>query len=109
MARRPYPFRRRKRAATTVALQVLARADPLDGAATLGFLALGHESADVDDALALLARDLRPVVGVGRVGKVFVLLVLLLDRLEQVAGADAPAFPGNGPFDGQLLGPAHDV
>ncbi len=36
--------------------------------------------ADVDDPLALLARDLGPVVRVGGVGQVLVLLVLLVDR-----------------------------
>ena len=46
-------------------------------------LALVDERADEDDALALLARDLRPVVGVGRVRQVLVLLVLLLDRVER--------------------------
>ena len=76
-------------------LQVLAGADPLDGPAAGGFLALGHERAHVDDALALLARDLGPVVGVGGVGQVLVLLVLLLDRVEQVVGADAPVAAGD--------------
>ena len=69
--------------------EVLARADPLDGAAAGGVvLAGGDERADVDDALALLARDLRPVVGVGRVREVLVLLVLLVDGHQEVVGAD---------------------
>jgi hypothetical protein len=51
------------------------------------------EGTDVDDPLALLARDLRPVVGVGGVRQVLVLLVLLVDRVEQVLGADAPEPP----------------
>ena len=71
--------------------QVLAGGDPLDGATALGLVVVGgHERAHVDDALALLARDLGPVVGVGRVGQVLVLLVLLVDRLDEVVGADAP-------------------
>src|SRR5438093_9642718 len=47
-----------------VRLEVLPGGDPLDRAAALGLRALGDERADVDDPLALLARDLRPVVGV---------------------------------------------
>src|SRR3954451_10678370 len=55
-------------------LQVLAGVGGrVDGPAGLGALA-ADERADVDDPLALLARDLRPVVGVGRVGQVLVLL-----------------------------------
>src|SRR5205807_7123908 len=90
-------------------LQVLAGADPLDGPSARGLLALGEEGAHVDDALALLARDLGPVVGVGGVGQVLVLLVLLPDGGEEVVGADALALAGDGPLDGELLGPAHDV
>src|SRR2546423_8329060 len=90
-------------------LQVLTRSHPLDGAAPGGLLALGEQGANVDDALALLARDLGPVVGVGGVGQVLVLLVLLLDGGQEILGADAFAFVGNRPLDGELLGPAHDV
>src|SRR5688572_27570460 len=100
---RPYPQPR------LGALQVLARTDSLDGTTTGGLLALGHEHPQEDDALALLAGDLGPVVRVGGVGQVFVLLVLLADRLEQVLGADAAALVGDLPLDGPLLGPAHDV
>src|SRR5947208_303860 len=90
-------------------LEVLAGAHPFDGAATGGLLALGHEHPQEDDALALLARDLGPVVRVGGVGQVLVLLVLLPDRLEEVVGADASAVAGDLALDGQLLGPPHDV
>src|SRR5437016_5133744 len=90
-------------------LEVLTGAHPLDGAATGGLLALREDRAHVDDALALLPRDLRPVVGVGGVGQVLVLLVLLPDRLEQVGASDAPAVAGDVALDGQLLGPADDV
>src|SRR3954454_19888668 len=103
MTRGPYPFTGER------PLEILAGTDTLDGPSPGGFLALGHEGADVHDPLALLARDLGPVVGVGGVGQVLVLLVLLLDRLEQVGGTDAPALAGDDPLDGQLLGPAHDV
>src|SRR4030095_11195507 len=40
---------------------------------------LAHQGLDVDDPLALLAGNLRPVVRVRRVGQVFVLLELLAD------------------------------
>src|SRR5215210_106185 len=90
-------------------LQVLAGAHTLDGPPAGGFLALRHQGADVDDPLALLARDLGPVVGVGGVRQILVLLVLLLDGGEHVGRADAPALAGDRPLDGELLGPAHDV
>src|ERR1700728_849124 len=50
--------------------EVLAGAHALDRTATFGLAVLGHERAHVDDSLPLLARDPRPVVGVGRVGEV---------------------------------------
>src|SRR5687767_13641816 len=100
---RPYPQGRAR------ALQVLAGPDPLDRSPTGGLLALGHEHPEEDDALALLAGDLGPVVGVGGVGQVLVLLVLLADRVEEVLGADAAPGACDLPLDGQLLGPAHDV
>src|SRR3954465_14570864 len=66
-------------------LQVLAGVRRrVDGAAGLVALA-ADERADVDDPLALLARDPRPVVGVGRVGQVLVLLELVEARGHQVA------------------------
>src|SRR5262245_27179425 len=85
--------------------QVLAGGGAFDGSAALeGVLRLVDEGADEDDPLALLARDLRPVVGVGRVGQVLVLLVLLLDGVDEVLRADALLAPGDEPLDGQLLG-----
>src|SRR6266851_3432697 len=89
--------------------EVLTGADPLDGPPTGGLLAFGEDGADVHDALALLPRDLGPIVGVGGVGQVLVLLVLLLDGLEQVGGPNAPAVAGEGALDRQLLGAADDV
>src|SRR5947209_6132682 len=91
------------------ALEVLPGPYALDGAPAGGFLAFGEQRADVDDALALLARDLGPVVGVRGVGQVLVLLVLLLDGSQEVLGADALPLAGNRPLDGELLGPPHDV
>ena len=69
-------------------LQVLTGGDALDLAATGLAVALGQQGAHEDDALALLARDLRPVVGVRGVRQIFVLPELLLDRVEQVLGRD---------------------
>src|SRR5215210_340439 len=79
-------------------LEILACAHTLDGPSAGSFLALRHERADVHDPLALLARDLGPVVGVGGVGQVLVLLVLLLDGFEQVGGTDPPALAGDDPL-----------
>src|SRR5665213_3884650 len=90
--RRPYP---------RFSSKILTGAHPLDGPATLGAQVFADERADVDDPLALLSGDLRPVVGVGGVGEILVLLVLLADRLQEVIGADPPAGPGDGPLDGQ--------
>src|SRR3954451_9349695 len=90
-------------------LEVLTRGDAFDGSATGGLLAFGHEHPQEDDALALLAGDLGPIVGVGGVGQVLVLLVLLADRCQQIVGADALALACDLALDGQLLGPADDV
>src|SRR3954464_15739217 len=71
-------------------LQVLAGVrGRVDGAAGLVALA-ADQRADVDDPLALLARDPRPVVGVGRVGQVLVLLELVQARRRQVADPQSP-------------------
>ena len=48
-------------------LEVLPRLDLLDLTGPSPSFVLADEGADVDDALALLAGDLRPVVGVGGV------------------------------------------
>src|SRR5436305_2691135 len=95
----------------TVWLEVLTGRDPFDGPTAGGLLvlALREQDPQEDDALALLAGDLGPVVGVGGVGEVLVLLVLLADRGEQVLGADAFALACDLALDGQLLGPPHDV
>src|SRR3954452_580690 len=90
-------------------LEVLASSHAFDGAATGGLLALGHEHPQEHDALALLARDLGPVVGIGGVGEILVLLVLLPDRLQQIVGADTTTIARYLALDSQLLGPSHDV
>src|SRR5262249_52089453 len=89
--------------------EVLTRSDAFDLAAAGVAVALVHDRADVDDALALLARDLRPVVGVRRVRQVLVLAELLLDRLEQILGGDPAVATRDRPLDRELLRPAHDV
>src|SRR5690349_18380944 len=96
---------RRRRAEET--LQVLPRVDPVD----LPPLAagVGHQRADVDDALALLPTDPGPVVGVGGVRQVLVLLELVPDRGEQVVLLQALLAHLEEPLDGHLLGPPHDV
>src|SRR5579862_4543804 len=85
------------------------RSDALDGPAPFDLFVVGEEDPQIDDPLALLARDLGPVVRVGGVGQVLVLLVLLADGPQQVVGADAAALARDLPLDGELLGPADDV
>src|SRR3984957_6564111 len=89
--------------------EIFTSADPLNGASPGCLPIFADQGTDIDDPLTLLPRDLGPVVGVGGVGKVLVLLVLLADGLQQVAGPDAAAFSGDGALDGQLLRPPHDV
>src|SRR5215210_7835831 len=81
----------------TKRLQVLTGRHPLDGPTSGGAVTfvMGDERTDVDDALALLARDLRPVVRVGRVRQILVLFVLLHDRRQEVVGADAARAAGD--------------
>src|SRR5258705_5485380 len=93
--------------ASRASLEILARVDDALDAPKL-FLRLAHERLDVDDPLALLAGDLRPVVGVGGVGEVFVLLELLADGGEQVVGHDALLAATDLALEGELFGPAHD-
>src|SRR5204863_5656447 len=89
-------------------LQVLPRVDPFDLPA-LAPLRVAQQGANVHDALALLAGDPGPVVGVRRVGQVLVLLELVSDRVDEVLALD-PLLAGlQQPLDGLLLGPGHDV
>src|SRR5881296_3655473 len=92
---------------SVVTLQVLASGHHLLNAGVL-VVRLAHERPHVDDPLALLAGDLRPVTGVGRVRQIFVLLELLADGREQVVGTDALLAPTDETLEGQLLGAAHD-
>src|SRR5258705_3913114 len=93
--------------ASRASLEILARVDDALDAPKL-FLRLAHERLDVDDPLALLPGDLRPVVGVGGVGEVFVFLELLADGGEQVVGHDALLAATDVALEGELLGPADD-
>ena len=67
-------------------LEVLAGRDGIDGLATLAVGIGVDQRPHVHDALTLLARNLRPVVGIGRVRQILVLLELLTDRGEEVVG-----------------------
>src|SRR5262245_5857422 len=89
--------------------EVLAGGDALDLAAAARAFVVREQGAHEHDALALLARDLRPVIGVRRVRQVLVLAVLLPDRVHQVAGGDALGAAADLPLDRHLLRPTHDV
>src|SRR5713226_7997386 len=88
-------------------LQVLARVDPFDLAALAA--SIRHQGADVDDPLALLARDPGPVVGVRRVGQVLVLLELVADGAKEVLALDALLPLREEALDRRLLGAGDDV
>src|SRR5262244_2067512 len=79
--------------------------NPLDG--PLFLLGLAHQGLDVDDALALLAGDLGPVVRIGRVGQILVLLELLAHRAHHVVEVDALLARLDVALERQLLGPPH--
>src|SRR5216684_8521281 len=75
-------------APTPVASEVLAGGDAFDLASARRFVTFGEKGADEHDSFTLLARDLRPVIGVGGVREVLVLAELLLDRRDEVVGGD---------------------
>src|SRR5664279_5886569 len=90
--------------------QILARVrHRLYGATWLGAVLAGDQRADVHDALALLAGDASPVVGVGRVGKVLVLLELVNARGQKMLDPDALLRCREEVLDRHLLGPINDV
>src|SRR5258705_1783849 len=95
------------RAEPLAELQVLTRIDDLLDTEELLF-GLAHERLHVDDALALLAGDLRPVVGVGGVRKILVLLELFADGRQEVVGHDALLAAADVALERELLRPAHD-
>src|SRR6266702_298219 len=69
----------------------------------------GDQGPDVDDPLALLARDPGPVVRVGRVGQVLVLAELVHARREQVRDPQALSAGLEELLDRHFLRPVHDV
>src|SRR4029450_5579238 len=75
--------------------EVLPGGDALDLPAAAGALVVGEQRAHEHDALALLAGDLRPVVGVRGVRQVLVLAVLLPDRVDEVGGGDPSRTAGD--------------
>src|SRR5262245_5450471 len=83
--------------------------DRVDRPASLDSLLPADQRADVDDALALLARDAGPVVGVGGVGQVLILLELVDACREQVRDAQSLLVDLEIVLDGHLLGPVDDV
>src|SRR5581483_144513 len=89
---------------TDSASEVLTGAgDGLDRAAGLGALLAGDERTDEHDPLALLARDPRPVVRVGRVRQVLVLLELIDTGLHQMTDAQPLAVVLDDILDRHLL------
>src|SRR5690625_4566326 len=68
-----------------------------------------YECPDVDDSLALLPRDLGPIIGIGGVGKILVFPELTAYGFDQVTGANASVTIGDLAFDRCLFGSAHDV
>src|SRR4051812_10337888 len=91
-------------------LQVLPGvAHGVDRATGLGALAAGDQRADVDDPLALLAGDPRPVVRVRGVRQVLVLAELVDARGEQMLHAQAALTGREQVLDCHLLAAVDDV
>src|SRR5213078_543583 len=89
--------------------EILPGGDALDLPAAAAAVVVGEKRAHEHDALALLAGDLRPVVGIRRVRQVLVLAVLLPDRVDEVGGRDPPRAAGDLPLDRHLLRAPNDV
>src|SRR6185437_5333715 len=91
-------------------LEVLTRVGHrVDAATCLGALLAGDQGPDVDDALALLTGDARPVVRGGGVRQVLVLAELVHAGGEEMRDPDA-LLPGlEELLNGHLLGAGHDV
>src|SRR5262249_15558575 len=88
-------------------LQVLPRGHALDLAT--GPALVSDQCAHVDDPLARLPADARPVVGVRRVRQVLVLLEFVGDRGGEVLCLEALLAGLEEALDGGLLGPRDDV
>src|SRR6266699_2815077 len=89
--------------------EILPRGDALDLPAAAAAVVLGEQRADEHDALALLAGDLRPVVGIRRVRQILVLAVLLPDGVDEVAARDASRATADLALDRHLLRAPDDV
>lgn len=85
--------------------EVLAGLNPLDRPPAFGLILLGmaHQRSHVHDPLSLFARDLGPVVRVGRVGQVLVFTWNSWRTEATRSAASTPRTAGQLPFDGQLL------
>ena len=73
---------------------------------------LARAAADrpkMHDLFSFFPGDLRPVVGIARIGQVFVFLELLPNGADQVLGPEATAFLRNRPLDGKLLPARYDA
>src|SRR6266699_4528177 len=89
--------------------EILPGGDALDLPAAAATVVFGEQRAHEHDALALLAGDLRPVVGIRRVRQVLVLAVLLPNGIDEVAARDASRAPADLPLDRHLLRAPDDV
>src|ERR1700677_2524628 len=106
----PYSVSIPRTLAIALGLEILPRAHVLDRATTLHVVFFSvDQRADENDPLALLARDSCPVVGVGGVGKVFVLAELLTNRFEEVVLLESSTLARDLALHGDLLGPSHNV
>src|SRR6266436_3674456 len=73
----------------------------------LRMTSVAHQRLDGDDALALSAGDLRPVVRVARVRQVLVLLELLAHRGHQVVGDETLPAAADAALEGEFLRAPH--
>src|SRR5688572_5058958 len=61
------------------------------------------DGPDMNDFLALLSGDFRPIVRIGRVGEILVLLELLTDGADQVVRAQAGPLLRDHTFHGKFF------
>src|SRR5215475_126439 len=81
----------------------------VDGASGFGALLARDQRPDIDDPLALLAGDPRPVVGVGGVRQVLVLAELVHAGGQEVGDPQPLDVGVEELLDRHLLGSVHDV
>src|ERR1700722_10327801 len=100
----PYSVSMPRTFAIVMKLEVLSRTHVLDRASPLDVVFLTvDQRTNEDDALALLTRDTCPVVGVSRVGQVFILAELLANRFDEVVLLKTSALACDLALDGDLL------